>query len=533
MADPLRRFPASLPAPWRQALAWVAGAAVARALVSALLPVLPDEAYYWEWTRRPAPGYFDHPPGIALVLAAGTAWLGDTRGGIRVGPAVAALGTHLAALWLAWGLGGRGEAGAVAARRAAVLVAVAPLAALGLPLATPDAPLFAATMLAMVAVDRALAEPPGTRRALGWWLAAGVALGGAFLSKYTAVLLPMALVVACLLHPALRRRFAEPGPWLASAVALAAFAPVLWWNAQHDWVSFRFQLGHGFRGVPRGTPLGRELELVGGQAGLASPILFALLAAAVGVALRDGWRSRHADGPTAPAVRRFALATVAALPLAFFAVSAWQRSPEPNWPAMGYPGALALLAASPAPWAAGGWWRRGVALAVALVALVAVQLWRPVLPVAPRRDPVARAHGWPALARAVAEARQDPFFAGGPPPWVAANRYQEVAELAFHLPGQPTVLALNLRSRRNQYDLWPTPNDRIGPGDALVAVLDATAPGDAMAAEIGAAFAAVRRGADVPITRAGGVITTRRLWLFRGRRAPIPGPSPLLAGGGR
>jgi 4-amino-4-deoxy-L-arabinose transferase-like glycosyltransferase len=506
----------------------VVGAALARALLGALVPVLPDEAYYWEWTRRLAAGYFDHPPGIAVLLAGATGLLGHSAAGIRAGPAAAAVVTHVAALVLAWALAGRGAGGAVAARRAAVLVAVLPLAAVGLPLATPDAPLFAATMLVLVAVERALAAPPRSRGALAWWGAAGVALGAALQSKYTAVLIPLGLLAACLAHPMLRRRLREPGPWLASALAAAAFAPVVWWNAQHEWISFRFQLGHGFRGVPRGTPLGRELELLGGQAALASPILFGLLAVAVAAAVRDGWQTRQQDAPTAPAVRRFALGVMAVVPLLFFGVSAWRRSPEANWPAMAYPAALALLAVSPAPWAAGVWWRRGVGVAVGLLVLVMAQAWRPLLPLSPRRDPVARAHGWEALARAVRAAQQDPFLAGGAPPGVAANRYQEAAQLALHLPGQPAVFSLNLRSRRNQYDLWPTASRQVRPGGSLVAVLDATAVGDSLAAEVGAAFAAVRPGPVVALARGARVVTTRRLWLFRERRGPIPAPAPLL-----
>ncbi|MEN9817595.1 MAG: hypothetical protein RLZ32_1475, partial [Gemmatimonadota bacterium] len=70
-------------AQWRQALWWVAGAAGGRALLAALVPLFPDEAYYWEWTRRLAPGYFDHPPGIALLLAASRALLGDTVLAVR------------------------------------------------------------------------------------------------------------------------------------------------------------------------------------------------------------------------------------------------------------------------------------------------------------------------------------------------------------------------------------------------------------------------------------------------------------------
>lgn len=513
---------------WGRALAWVAGAALARALLGALVPVFPDEAYYWDWTRRLEAGFFDHPPGVALLIAAGTALAGDTPLGVRLGPALAALVTHLGALALAWRLGGEGEAGARSAKRAAVLVAVLPVATLGLVLATPDAPLFAMTMLALLAVERALAAPPRSTAALAWWVAAGGALGGALVAKYTAVLLPVGLAVACLAHPALRRRLAEPGPWVASAVALLLFAPVLLWNSRHHWVSVRFQLGHGFGASPRGTPLGRELELLGGQVALASPLLFGLVALAVSAALRDGWRARHA-APVALEARRFALGVVAVVPLVFFGVSAWRRSPEPNWPMLVYPPALALLAASRAPWAVGPWWRRAVGLALGLLGVLGLQGWRPVLPVAPPRDPVARAHGWDALARAVDAARRDPFLDGAPSRWVAGNRYQEAAQLAFHLPDHPAVLSLNLLSRTNQYDLWPAPAERVRPGDALVAVFPPTARGDSLAAVVGRFFDATRAGPTVRLTRAGGVIAERRVWLYRGARALPPRPADPLA----
>ena len=123
-------------------------------------------------------------------------------------------------------------------------------------------------------------------------------LGAAFVAKYTAVLLPLGLVVACLMHPALRARFREGGPWWASVIALTLFAPVVLWNYVHEWISFRFQLGHGFNPSVRGSVLSRELELLGGQAGLASPILFVLLAMTVWYAARDGWRSRHSAQST-------------------------------------------------------------------------------------------------------------------------------------------------------------------------------------------------------------------------------------------
>lgn len=499
---------------WRQALGWWLLAAGVRAGLALLVPLLPDETYYWEWTRRLEGGYFDHPPGIAFLLSLGVQVAGDTLVGVRLGPWVAGGLAHAALIALAGELGG-----ARAAARAALLVFVLPLATLGFVLATPDAPLFAALSLGLLFLARALGAPLRSWAALGWWTLTGLAAGAAAVSKYSGVLFPVAVTIACLVHPALRRRLREPGPWVAALAAAALFAPVIVWNWFYDWVSFRFQLSHGFSPA-RGSPLTRELELLGGQLGLASPILFVLLALAVGGALRAGWQVRKRLAPHDPLARRFALAVVAVVPLLLFIVSAWRRSVEANWPAPIYPPAIALLAACAARWAFGRWYRAGVAFAGALLVVVVVQAWRPVLPLAPQRDPIARAHGWAEYAAAVHAARRDPFLDGSVDVWVAANRYQDASELAFHLPDQPTVFALNLASRRNQYDLWDTAHDRVRPGDGLVVGFDASAQGDSLARVVGGWFRDYRLADSVALvrpggTRDGGVVAWRRIWLYR------------------
>src|SRR5512140_3051982 len=57
---------------WRPALLITIGAVVVRLIFAALLPLFPDETYYWEWSRHPASGYFDHPPAIAILIHWGT-----------------------------------------------------------------------------------------------------------------------------------------------------------------------------------------------------------------------------------------------------------------------------------------------------------------------------------------------------------------------------------------------------------------------------------------------------------------------------
>jgi 4-amino-4-deoxy-L-arabinose transferase-like glycosyltransferase len=493
----------------------VCGTAMVRFVLSSLVPLFPDEAYYWLWSRRIEAGYFDHPPGVAWLIAIGTGVFGDTVGGVRFGPLVAALLTHVGAVLAAWQLAGRGARGADAAWRAAVLLAVLPMAMLGLVIATPDAALFVVVMLAVLAVERALASPVRSWRSLAWWTAAGLGLGLAFVSKYTAVLLPAGLVLAFALHPVLRQRFREAGPWWGSAIALALFSPVVAWNYLNEWISFRFQLGHGFGTTAPGSVLGRELELVGGQLGLMSPILFGLMMIAAWRAFRDGWRVRHEASATDPAVRRFALSLLAFVPLAFFAVSAVRRSVEPNWPALMYPAAILLLATETGAFARQRWWKAGLWVAGVILAVACVQVWRPLLPVAPRRDPIARAFGWDSLAAAVEVARRDPFLDGTVDRWVAAERYQEASLLTFYLTDHPPVFSLNLNGRTNQFDLWETAYEKIRPGDGLIAVFDDNPAGDALAAKVGTWFRETRGGAHVVLRRERGEVAHRRIWLYR------------------
>jgi 4-amino-4-deoxy-L-arabinose transferase-like glycosyltransferase len=508
--DPLSpSSPAASRRLWRiAALWWIAGALV-RAGLALLVPLLPDETYYWEWTRRLEAGYFDHPPGIALLLSAGTRLLGDTLLGVRVGPWIAGGIAHAAVIGLGGHLGGPR-----AAARAGLLMFVLPIATLGFVLATPDAPFLAMLSVACLLLMYALSSQMRSVSSLVWWALTGAAVGAAMVSKYTAVLMPGAVTLAALVHPALRKRFAEPGPYVAVIVASLVFAPVVVWNWFYEWVSFAFQFSHGFTPA-RGSPLLRELELVGGQLGLASPILFVLLMGAVYLALRDGWEVRKRLAATDILARRFALAFIVIVPLGVFAFSAWRRAVEANWPAPIYPAAVALLAAGTAKWAYGRWYRAGVVLATVLLVIVAVQAWQPVLPLKAPRDPLARAYGWDTLAAATNSARRDPFLDGSVDVWVAANRYQDASELAFHLPDQPTVFALNLASRRNQYDLWDTAHDRVRPGDGLVVVFEANAKGDSLANVVGTWFRDHRAASTVDLKRGDGVITQRRIWLYR------------------
>jgi hypothetical protein len=490
---------------WRVALALVLAAGALRLILAAVTPLVPDETYYWEWSRRLATGYFDHPPMIALMIGAGTALFGASELGVRFFPVLGGVATLLLVVDLA-----RRHGGDRAAAYAALITTCVPLAAAGLVLATPDAPLLLAYALALSALDRALAAPPRSRRSYGWWAAAGAAVGVGLASKYTAVLLPAGVLVAFLCRASLRPRLRTPEPYLASGIALALFLPVVAWNAAHDWASFAFQLRNGLSPAG-GSPFGRILDLLANQAVLLSPVLFVMLAMAAVGALR-----RTVDE------RRFTLAVVALTTFGFFLYTALRQRPEPNWPAPAYLPGFVLLALVVAADRWKRWLRAGSVLGAVMIALIYAQSIHPVLPVPPRKDPMARGHGWDTLAESVRDATAAAGQAGSGTAWVAANRYQDASQLAFHLPGNPAVFSLNVVNRPNQYDYWPGFADRARPDDTLVLVLADGLESETVTRILRPHFREVRQGAEVELRRGGGLITTRRIWTLEGWRGSWP-----------
>jgi hypothetical protein len=229
--------------------------------------------------------------------------------------------------------------------------------------------------------------------------------------------------------------------------------------------------------------------------------------------------------------RHFALAIVALGSWVFFVYSAMRRSVEANWPAPSYVPGVALLAALASSATRDRWLRRGVALAALLIAVVYVHALVPILPLPARRDPVARSAGWEAMASRTDDARaalamphsSDPYeLKDGGRIWLGADRYQDVSELAYHMPGRPIVFCNCLSARHNQYELWPTFPQRATPGDALLVVVDETSDVHGTVARLTPHFTAVSRGPLAPLLRGGDTVSVRRVWTLVGYRGGWP-----------
>ena len=133
---------------------------------------------------------------------------------------------------------------------------------------TPDTPLIFFWTAGIAALARLL-EHENPR----WWLAVGVAAGLALSSKYTAALFIAAVFIWMISDAKGRARLLTPWPWVAIVIALAIFAPDLWWNGIHGWASYLKQGGRVAHFQPA-RALQFLGELIGGQIALVHPASF-------------------------------------------------------------------------------------------------------------------------------------------------------------------------------------------------------------------------------------------------------------------
>lgn len=259
----------------------LAGLAVRLALAGALGFGV-DEAYALAVTRTWQLSWFDHPP-----LAFWLAWATQQFFGADAPHILLRLPFVLlfcGSSWLLFRLTER-LYGPLAGLWALVSFTLAPfffLSAGGW--VVPDGPLVFFLLLGANLVVKALFGSD-VDSALPAWLGAGLCIGLAGLSKYLAVFFPLGLFAFLLLSPTHRFWLARPGPWLAAVLAALMLAPVIVWNAQHDWVSFAFQLG---RSAPTGSRLRWDLmfTVLGGQAAYLMPWTFGGLIIAALLGLR-------------------------------------------------------------------------------------------------------------------------------------------------------------------------------------------------------------------------------------------------------
>ena len=411
-------------------------------LVAPRVELSVDEAHYALYGLYLDWSYFDHPPMVgwlqALVLP-----FGQSDFALRLVPITLSAAASLVLYRLARELfpersGWLGFI-AVALFQAGIIVQL-----LGVAL-VPDGPLLLFGLLAVLQLRRAM---QGDR--LRDWLLSGLFLGLAGLSKYTAITLVAGAILA-LLAGGYWRRMLSPGPWAAAGIGLLLILPVLWWNMQHDWISFNYQLEHGTRGGQ--WSVSRFLLGQAGQLLAYAPILYLAGWAALLLGLRE-WRH--------PGVRDtlcFALP-----PLLLFAWNGGFYAPLPHWTALGW----AIAAPLAARWLMDHWqwrWVRiptwiSVGYSLLLILLIFSQLFRPWIPFREDNHPLHDIYGWQQAAQRAEQLRRQLPESPGNPPLLFVENWTYASHIAWY--ARPTAVQV-LDRRTDQFDLWfgtPQPGAR-------------------------------------------------------------------------
>lgn len=419
-----------------------------------------DESYMVTAGRVLSLGYFDHPP-ASWWLSWGASHLFGTEAPVVVRlPFILLFALSQALVW---------RIGCLVADRQAAFWAVVALnvsPVFGVTTGSwvlPDGPLDAALLGAALCLLHAI--PASGRRALGWWAATGLCAGLALFSKYSAALTICGAFLYLLTSRSHRRWLARPEPYVAAALALAVFSPVLIWNATHGWASFTFQadraVGLRFR------PL-MPIQTLAGEALFVLPWLWLPMMVLLVCGFRRdvAWSQRLLVWLAAPPIVMFAL------------VSVWssQRILY-HWAAPGYLMLFPMLGDAIASRLNHTGVRRLLAgsagLTLAAMAVIATQIqfdWLSgSLAAIVRTDPTAEGLDWISLR---VELRARGLLPAGAV--IGVFNWRDAGKIAYALGSDTTMLCLSADSR--QFGFVDPPRAFAG-RDVLLLVPDPAARG--------------------------------------------------------
>jgi undecaprenyl-diphosphatase len=389
---------------WRYRVLGIIGALLVwRIIFNYIVPLdlVHDEAYYWDWSRQLDWGYFSKPPMIAWIIGSITSLLGSSAFAVRL-PAVM-FGT--CGLWFIYLIAERlygGKAGFWAVLASAATPGNVAMSLL----MTIDAPFLFCWSIALYSFWRLLEKNSNVWL---WGALTVVAIGLGLLSKQTMLGFLVFGGLFILLSKTDRKQLARPAIWLVAGGALLFLAPVLWWNYQHDWITFQHTGDHFATESVRWWKKATEsLEYIGSQAGVITPLVYLLISFTGLVGLSQFFKLGR---------REQYLLCFSALPLLMVALLSMRQHIEPNWPAAFYPAAMILLAG----WATSHFqfnnlmdvFRRSFYPGVGLGGLFAAATYALPFLIVPlgidgsKLDPTPRLRGWDELGSQVSQVRSE------------------------------------------------------------------------------------------------------------------------------
>jgi len=381
-----------------------------------------DEAHYVLYALHLDLSYFDHPPLVGWVEYIFTSLFGVNEFGARVAAVIIGFVTSLFIYKLIYEINQKSSEAfvAVLALHASFL-----FNALFLML-MPDTLLF----LLLLPIIFTVIQLEKTN-SFGMWLLLGLLLGLAGLSKYTAVL----FVLPILLYFLIKKRyelFFTPKIIPSIFIALLLISPVLLWNIQNDWISFSYQSSHvvGAKQINWGG----FLSSIAAQFGAYNPFLFPL-------AFYGLYRATKSKNDSL-----FLSALFGWVMIGFFTYASLYKTALPHWSALFYMlfipiGTFYLIGFKK-------YLKFAIGFGLLLSSLAYAELGFKFIPLPDYQSLHRDIYGWDTIMqRANGTIQENPNAAIAVTNWTLASR-----ALFYNQPYNSSVYLLD--DRKDQFDIW-------------------------------------------------------------------------------
>ncbi|MCX7120923.1 MAG: glycosyltransferase family 39 protein [Gammaproteobacteria bacterium] len=370
-------------------------------ITAATLSLSDDGAYYWEWSRHLALSYYDHPPIIAYLIRMSTSLFGSNPLAIRLPNIILLALTSLVIYFLCDYLYHDKKRSLVAV----IVFNLFPIVFIGSIIASPDAPSLFCYALGLYLFTRIIYENNAKL-----WYALAVVVGVGLLSKYTMTLFIFSVFLAILTSKESRQWLLRKEPYWAVLIVLLCFTPVLIWNYQHQWVSFKFQF-YGRHHLH--VKWIRALVFIALQLLVFSPVFF------IGVII--AWINNIKN-------KEIVLLTCFCAPLFIFILLSLVIDVRIYWPIMStIPLAIIFVSDSRLLGKTLYW---GSFVSLLLCGMITIQEYYPIIKVNPlKKDPTTDYYSWAPVANEVTAFLKSPKIDAKN--WfVFDNRFQSAAQIA-------------------------------------------------------------------------------------------------------
>jgi dolichyl-phosphate-mannose-protein mannosyltransferase len=408
-----------------------------------------DEAHYWMWSERLAPGYFSKGPGIAFAIRASTAIFGPTEFGVRFWSPILAAGSSLLLFYF-----GRRLFNENVGLWAVIALNVTPIFNVGAFVITTDALSIFFWTASMFTFWLAVEKSP---RFSFWWPLTGLLIGLGFLSRFTNAFEVVCVLLVLAFAPRLRQEFKRPGLYWLLGIFIICMLPPIVWNAQHAWITLLHLRTRGSLTQHVGFRPLEPIKFFGEHFIFYSPLLFGALVWAV----LAGWRRIN---------QQFKVLFLFwfGLPVfAFYFLLSINHVATPNWDAVSFI-SFGLLAIH--------YWQEHVqsrvtrsflgaavvlGFAISIFALDSDLLRSAGIPFG-RSDPSDRLRGWKIMTAEVEKIRNEQEDKLGEKLFLIADERHRASEISFYLkdkriegPGHPPVYLVESQDLVNQFSFWP------------------------------------------------------------------------------